>query len=128
MHLLGRDGKQQRAIAEFSQVPTENELYASIEELLADYLANLESRRELTQEDEELIMQLSEAYLKKWQEWFEEGKKAGREAEKEAEKQRVLRSVAINLLHQGMSPEFIMEVTGLSIDQIENLRQETELP
>jgi flagellar biosynthesis/type III secretory pathway protein FliH len=76
---LGRNGKQQRAIEEFAQVPTENELYASIEELLADYRTSLEARRQLDQEDEELIMQLSAAYLKRRQEWKEEGLAEGRQ-------------------------------------------------
>jgi predicted transposase/invertase (TIGR01784 family) len=97
-------------------MPTNNDLYASIEELLASYRANLESRSKLTQEDEELIMQLSEAYLKKRQEWRDEALEEG--------KQNTLRSVALNLLRQGISLEVITQTTGFSIAQIEQLHQE----
>jgi hypothetical protein len=110
LRMLGRNGKQKVAIEEFSHIPTDNDLYASIKELLASYRANLESRAELTQEDEELIMQLSEAYLKKRQEWFEEGKQL----------------VAMNLLREGSDRDFIAKVTGLTIDMIEQLRQKLD--
>jgi predicted anti-sigma-YlaC factor YlaD len=100
---LGRSGDQQRAIEEFAQQPSENGLYASIEELLTDYRANLESRRQLTPEDEELIMNLSAAYLRKQQEW----------------KQEVRQELVINLLREGSSVEFVAKVTGLTIAEVE---------
>jgi hypothetical protein len=107
---LGRSGDQQRAIEEFAQQPDSNSLRVSIEELLTDYRANLESRRKLTPEDEELIMNLSAAYLKKQQEW----------------KQEVRRELVINLLREGSSVEFVAKVTGLTIAEVEGLaNQET---
>jgi hypothetical protein len=116
LRMLGRDNQQKIAIEEFSQTPPNNVLYASIEELLANYRANLESRGELTQEEEELIMQLSEAYLKKRQEWYEEGQQDG--------ETKTLRSVAIKLLRQGIALEVIVQTTGLSIATIEQIHQE----
>jgi hypothetical protein len=82
------------------------ELYASIEELLADYRSRLGPRRELSLEEEELLMNLSAAYLKKQQEWKQEGRL----------------EVAINLVRDGASPELIAKATGLSLEVINQLR------
>jgi hypothetical protein len=109
IRLLGKDGNQNRAIQEFLGQPTSSELCANIEEILADYRINLESSGSLTFEDEELIMQLSEAYLKKREEWKEEGKL----------------EVAMNLLQEGSSLDFISRTTGLPIATIEKLRDRT---
>jgi hypothetical protein len=108
LRILGRAGEQRKAIEEFSQQPPQSLLYASIEELLADYRAALESRQPLTPEEEELIMNLSEAYLKKRQEWKQEG----------------IVEVAINLLREGADPEFVAKTTKLSIETINQLRAE----
>ncbi len=80
IRILGRKGNQKRAIEELTQHPKDQDLYANIEELLTDYRANLEKRRKLTPDDEELIMNLSAAYLQKQQEWKKEGKKEGIQA------------------------------------------------
>jgi hypothetical protein len=126
LRLLGRNGKQQRAIEEFAQVPTNNDLYASIEELLADYRTNLESRRQPTQEDEELIMQLSTAYLKRRQEWRDEARAEGLQEGRQEGRQESLRSVAIGLLREGIATNIISKTTGLSIEAIGQLQQELE--
>jgi predicted transposase/invertase (TIGR01784 family) len=67
-----------------------------------------------------LIMQLPEAYLKKRQEWYEEGLEEG----EQRGEQQALRSVAMTMLRENMLPESIARITGLSIAQIEQLRQE----
>jgi hypothetical protein len=109
IRMLGREGNQNRAIQEFLGQPpvsTSSVLYNSIEEILANYRANLESNRPLASEEEELIMNLSAAYLKKREEWKEEGKL----------------EVAINLLREGSTLDLIVRATGLSIATIESLR------
>ena len=71
LRLLARAGEQRRAIEEFTAMPIATPLNANISELLADYRAMLESRElaetnpSITQEEEELIMNLSAAYVKK---------------------------------------------------------------
>jgi DNA-binding transcriptional regulator YbjK len=87
-------------------------LYANIEVLLADYRSKLEPRRELSLEEEELLMNLSAAYLKKQQEWKEEGVQTG------------IQQVAINLLSDGASLEFVAKATGLSTEVITQLREQ----
>jgi predicted transposase/invertase (TIGR01784 family) len=89
-------------------------LYVSISEILADYRANLEANRTLTQEEEELIMNLSAAYLQKRSEWKEEGLQEGL--------QEGVYKVARNLLRQGMPIELVAQVTELTIDQVRELR------
>jgi predicted transposase/invertase (TIGR01784 family) len=130
LRILGRNGNQQRAIQEFATKPNRNELYVSIEERLADYRANLADNQKITQEDEELIMQLSALYRKQQQEWKEKGiqegiqegiqvgVKAGLKAGRLEEQQRV----AIALLKEGLSPELIAKTTGLSTDTIHQLQ------
>jgi hypothetical protein len=106
LRLLGSEGNQNRAILELVTQPTPPELYANIEEVLADYRADLEALRSLTQEEEELIMNLSVAYLKKKEEWK-------LEASLEA---------AVNLLRLGVASDTIAKGLGLSIETVEKLR------
>ena len=110
IRLLGRDGNQERAIQELVTKPDQSALYNSIEEILANYRVKLEANRSLTPEEEELIMNLSAAYLKKQEEWKLEGKLEGK------------LEAAIGLLREGMTPEVIARALGLPIESIENLR------
>ena len=65
-------------------------------------------RSPITEEEEELIVNLSTAYLKKREEWKEEG----------------IYEVAMNLLREGIDITIILKVTGLSIEQINQLREQ----
>jgi hypothetical protein len=123
LRILGRSGEQQRAIEEFAQQSSKNNLYASIEELLADYRASLESRKSITPEDEELIMNLSAAYLKKQQEWKQEGIEQGIERGIEQGIEQGRREIAVNFLREGVAAELVAKSTGLSIAQIHELLQ-----
>jgi hypothetical protein len=120
LRILGREANQRQAIEEFVQQPVSNELRATIEELLTDYRAKLESvGQQLTQEDEELIMNLSAAYIKKQQEWLEEGKQEGRQEGRQEER----REVAVSALRKGYTSDAIMDLTRLSLEEIEKLRE-----
>lgn len=55
-------------------------------------------------------MNLSAAYIKKQQEWLEEGRQEGRQ------------ETAIAALRKGLNTELIRELTGLSLEEIEKLR------
>ncbi|MBE9033476.1 hypothetical protein IQ266_27475 [filamentous cyanobacterium LEGE 11480] len=115
LRILGRAGNQRQAIAEFTRRSNDNDLYATIEELIADYRTKLENLgRQLTEEDEELIMNLSEAYLKRRQEWRQEGIQENQQ------------STAVAALREGFSVEVIMRLTGLSRERIEQLREGLE--
>jgi hypothetical protein len=110
LRMLGREENQNLAIQEFLGQSTSSVLYDSIEEILANYRANLEANRPLESEEEELIMNLSAAYLKKREEWKEEGILEGKI------------STAVNLLREGSTLDFIIRATGLPIETIESLR------
>ncbi len=110
IRLLGRAGNQERAIQELVTKPDRSALYNSIEEVLADYRAKLEGNRSLTPDEEELIMNLSVAYVKK----IEESKEEARE--------EATITAAIGLLREGVTSEIIARALGLPIATIEKLR------
>jgi hypothetical protein len=108
LRLLARAGEQRRAIAEFTELSPQIPLHANIADILADYRAMLEARATITPEVEELIMNLSAAYLKKQQEWKQEGRL----------------EVARNLLLAGVAIELIAKATGLTIAEVTQLQQQ----
>jgi len=108
IRLLGRAGNQERAIQELVTRPVQSALYNSIEDILANYRAKLKENRSLTPEEEELIMNLSVAYIKKIEEAKEEANI----------------TAAIGFLREGVSPEVISRVLGLPIESIEKLRDD----
>jgi hypothetical protein len=125
LRLLGRSGNQQRAIQELTGKPSSSGLYASIVEILANYRTNLESSGPLSLEEENLIMNLSAAYLKKREEWKLEGRLEGKlEGKLEGRLEGKLET-AINLLKKDIGVAIIAEVTGLPIGHIEHLRDQT---
>jgi hypothetical protein len=60
-------------------------------------------------------MNLSAAYMKKQQEWLEEGAQRGID--------RATREITIAALREGYLPEAIRTLTGLSVEEIEKLRE-----
>ena len=106
LRLLGKNGNQNRAIQELVTTSSPSPLCTNIKEILADYRSNLESNQSLTPDEEELIMNLSAAYLKKREEWKEEGKE----------------DIIIRLLRGGMTPQTIAEMINFPIESIEKLR------
>ncbi|NJN49800.1 MAG: hypothetical protein HC805_08615 [Alkalinema sp. RL_2_19] len=111
LRMLGRGNVQKRAVREFSELGLNHPLRAGVFDLLADLRANLESRRQLNEEEEELIMNLSPAYLKKKEEWRQEALAEGRV------------EIALNMLQEGIAVEVIARTTGLSIADVEKLAQ-----
>ena len=105
IRLLDRAGNQERAIQELVTNPERSVLYDSVEDILANYRAKLEQSRSLTPEEEELIMNLSVAYLKKQEEWKEEGKP----------------ETILAFLRAGATPEFIAQAMEMPIATIEKL-------
>ena len=126
LRMLGRASFQQQAINDFVGMSAPAALTDTVTELLADYRAILEAQGRLTEEEEELIMNLSAAYQKKKQEWLEEGKEEGKkEGEREGKKEGIIQ-VALNLLQEGFTLDLIAKATKLSIAEIERLRSSLE--
>ncbi len=77
MRLLGRGRVQKQAIRELEVLPSTSPRKAAILELLADWRAMLEIKELLTQDEEELIMNLSPVYQQRCQDWRQEGHELG---------------------------------------------------
>jgi hypothetical protein len=133
LRILGRAGKQKKAIEELSQRPQAAPMTATIEDLMTDYRAILEARGALTPEDEELIMNLSTVYLKQRETWKQEGleeglkqretwKLEGLEEGLEEGRKEALKSVAIALLREGIDVELILKTTGIDRDVLQTLQ------
>ena len=114
LRILGRASFQQQAINDFVETAAPAALTDVVTELLADYRAILEERGRLTNEEEELIMNLSAAYQKKKQEWLDEGKEEGVVL--------AINQVALSLIHEGFSSEIIAKATKLTVIEVEKLR------
>jgi hypothetical protein len=71
----------------------------------------LENRKKRTEEEEELMMNLSPEYLQKQQDWKQEGLQEG------------LQITAINCLREGMEIDLIVRLTGLSPEAVQQLSQ-----
>ena len=114
LRVLGRAGEQKRAIDELIEISSPPPLYRTIEETLTAYRAILESRRKITPEDEELLMNLSTVYQNLKEDWRKEGKKEGEDI--------AMKKVAIVLLREGSTIDLVQKATGLTIVQIQQLR------
>ena len=77
LRVLGKGGTQKRAVEELGELTTDNPYREYLLEILANWRKNLEVRDNLSSEEQEVIMNLSPAYLKQREEWKEEGKQEG---------------------------------------------------
>ena len=113
LRVLGRAENQKQAIDELIHIPEPPPLYRTIEETLTAYRAILESRGQITPEDEELLMNLSTVYLNLKEDWRQEGRQEGR--------QFTMQQVAIGLLQRQSDIDLILEITGLTRQQIQQI-------
>ena len=77
LRVLGKGGTQKRAVEELVKLPEGNLYRENLLEVLASWRTNLELRDNLTTEEQEVIMNLSPAYLKQREEWKQEGIQKG---------------------------------------------------
>ncbi|MBD2269703.1 hypothetical protein H6F62_13260 [Anabaena sp. FACHB-1391] len=78
LRVLGKGGTQKRAVEELTELPENNPFRENLLEILADWRKNLELRDNLSREEEEVIMNLSPAYLQQIEDWKQEGKLEGK--------------------------------------------------
>jgi hypothetical protein len=78
LRVLGKGGTQKRAVEELTELPENNPFRENLLEILADWRKNLELRDNLSKEQEEVIMNLSPAYLQQIEDWKQEGKQEGK--------------------------------------------------
>ena len=78
LRVLGKGGTQKRAVEELTELPENNPFRENLLEILADWRKNLELRDNLSREEEEVIMNLSPAYLQQIEDWKQEVKQEGK--------------------------------------------------
>lgn len=74
LRILGRGATQREAINELVALPTGYPLLSEVLEILANWRTNVELSQNLSEEDRELVMNLSPAYQRRREEILEEGK------------------------------------------------------
>ncbi|MDJ1174837.1 hypothetical protein [Roseofilum capinflatum] len=77
LRMLGKGGTQKRAIEEVLELPREDPQRLNILELVGIWRINVASKIELNEEDRELIMELSPAYIKWREDTLQEGIRQG---------------------------------------------------
>ncbi len=78
LRVLGRGATQEQAVNELVALPEGHPLRGNILELLGNWKINVEGRENLSEEDRELLMNLSPAYLRWREETLQEGRREGR--------------------------------------------------
>jgi hypothetical protein len=108
LRLLGKGRTQQQAIAEVLAMPVEDPNRLLVLQLLATWKISMEVSELVEQEENELMMQLTEAYL----EWEQRTRQQG-------ERLLILRQLTRRV--GKLSPEIQSHIDALSLAQLENL-------
>ena len=118
LRILGRDAIQQQAIAELLAFPIDDPRRSSILELLISWRITLELTQPTNDEEERLMVVLSQAYLDWQQKTKQQGREEGRE---EGERSLVFRLLARRV---GELPEGVRSsIESLSVPQLEALAE-----
>jgi hypothetical protein len=117
LRLLGRGRTQEDAIAELLLLPERDPRRNSALSLLVAWRISMEVMEQVDSEERRILMALTQAY----QEWEQQTKRQGREEGLQQGWQEAQMAIAQRLLGEGMTVDVIARVTGLSIEQIEQL-------
>jgi hypothetical protein len=118
LRLLGRDQIQAAAIAELLALPTQHPYRQETMKHLAVLQINLRVRQNKTKDQREVIMNLAPVYEKWREETLTEGKQEGRQEGRQEER----RSLALKMLEANAAVEFVAQITGYSIAEIQQLQ------
>jgi len=120
LRVLGKGGTQKRAVEELVDLPTNNPFKENLLEILANWRKNLELRDNLTREDQEVIMNLSPAYIQQCQDWKQEGIQLGRSEGIQQGKQEIIENllrVRFGVVDEGLLPGLL----GLPTEELTRL-------
>ena len=112
---MGRDTIQQQAIDELVALPQDHPLRGNILDLLANWRVNVEGRDNLSDEDRELLMNLSPAYQYWREKTLQEGKQEGRQEGKQEGRQEGKRQGRLEERRQMV--ESLLKVRFDSLDE-----------
>lgn len=93
LRLLGKGATQAQAINELIALPSANPLRLNVLELLSVWRINIENKETLTEDEQELIMQLSPAYLQWREDTLREGRQEGRQEGVRAERRTTIENL-----------------------------------
>lgn len=77
LRILGRGETQRQAIAELLALPQEQPLRRNVLELLSSWRVSIETQENLTEDDREVIMNLSPVYVQRLEEVAQQGRQEG---------------------------------------------------
>lgn len=77
LRILGRGETQRQAIAELLALPQEQPLRRNVLELLSSWRVSIETQETLTEDDREIIMNLSPVYVQRLEEVAQQGRQEG---------------------------------------------------
>ena len=117
LRLLGRDRVQADAIAELPALPMDHPYRVETMHHILVLQKNLRVRQNRNTAINEVIMSLSTAYKKWCADTLEEGLQIGLQEGVQQER----RSIALKMIQAGSSPEFVAQVTGYSIQEIQDI-------
>ena len=136
LRVLGKGRTQKQAVEELVQLSQGSSRWNQLLEILASWRKNIELKDNVNDEDRELIMNLSPAYLKQREEWRQEGIQegrqegrqegiqAGRQEGRQAGLQEGEKKVLLRLLRRRfgeITPDLEQKIASLSIPQLEAL-------
>ncbi|AFY33495.1 DUF4351 domain-containing protein [Calothrix sp. PCC 7507] len=120
LRVLGKGRTQKQAVEELVQLSEGSSRWDQLLEILASWRKNIEVKDNVSDEERELIMNLSPAYLKQREEWRREGLQEGRqEGLQEGEKKVLLR--LLRRRFGDIAPDLEQRIISLSIPQLESL-------
>jgi Domain of unknown function (DUF4351) len=108
LRVLGKGRTQKQAVEELVQLSEGSSRWDQLLEILASWRKNIEVKDNVSDEDRELIMNLSPAYLKQREEWRQEGEA----------------TLLLRLLRRRfgeITPDLEQKITSLPISQLEAL-------
>jgi hypothetical protein len=120
LRLLGRDRVQADAITELLALPPDHPYGLETLHHVTVLQANLRARQTRNKAIHEVIMSISTSYKK----WYAETIQAGHDQGVQQGMQEERCSLALKMLEAGASIEFVTQVTGYSIEEIEALQQQ----
>ena len=115
LRLLGRGMVQREAVAELLALPKNHPYRQEAMKHLAILQVRLKARQNTTRDLREVMMSLSNVYEEWLQKTTDEGRVKGRLEER--------RSVALKMLQQQFPIETIVQLTDLSLEQIQQLQR-----
>jgi hypothetical protein len=133
LRVLGRGETQTRAIREVLALPIELPKRGTVLRLLASWKVRMDVGELIDFAQQEEFMALSEAFLTwereaegRWQrEGWQKGEQEGRQKGEQEGRQEEKVEIALNMLRKNLDLATIAEVTGLTIEQLQSLSQQS---